>query len=224
MTTIVIRADSGFCRDDLMTWCEANGVEYVLGLAGNGRLVRKIAPELRRARIKAKRTGQPARVFAEFQYRTRRSWGATRRVIAKGEWTNGAVYPRFIVTNLPDVFASPSFLYETLYCARGEMENRFKECQTDLFADRTSAATMQANQLRLWFASFAYVLMCAVRRIGLDGTDLARATCGTIRLKLLKIAALVTVSVRRVRFAFATGCPDQDAFALAHLRLSRAAR
>ncbi len=235
---IIVRADSGFARDDLMTWCEENRVHYVLGLAGNERLVAKITPQLKAAARKAKRTGAPARVFADFQYRTRKSWSAERRVIGKAEFImrpglasgggaphqEGAANPRFIVTNVPDVFASPSFLYETIYCARGEMENRFKECQTDLFADRTSAATMQANQLRLWFASFAYVLMCAVRRIGLDGTDLARATCGTIRLKLLKIAALVSVSVRRVRFAFATACPDQDVFALAHERLSRAAR
>lgn len=221
---IIVRADSGFARDDLMSWCEENRVDYVLGLAGNERLLAKIAPDLKAAERKAKRTGVPARVFADFPWRTRKSWSAERRVIGKAEWTQGAANPRFIVTNLPDVFASPSFLYETLYCARGEMENRFKECQTDLFADRTSAATMQANQLRLWFASFAYVLMCAVRRIGLDGTDLARATCGTIRLKLLKIAALVTVSVRRVRFAFASACPDQDVFALAHERLSRTAR
>lgn len=221
---IIVRADSGFARDELMTWCEENSVHYVLGLAGNERLVAKITPQLKAAARKAKRTGAPARVFADFQYRTRKSWSAERRVIGKAEFTNGAANPRFIVTNVPDVFASPSFLYETLYCARGEMENRFKECQTDLFADRTSAATMQANQLRLWFASFAYVLLCAVRRIGLQGTRLAKATCGTLRLKLLKIGALVTVSVRRVKFALASACPEQDLFALAHERLRGAAR
>ncbi|MGD9829434.1 MAG: IS1380 family transposase [Hyphomicrobiaceae bacterium] len=219
VTTIVIRADSGFCRDDLMTWCEANDVQYVLGLAGNGRLIRKIAPELRRARIKAKRTGQPARVFAEFQYRTRRSWGATRRVIAKAEWTNGAANPRFIVTNVHAACGPARFLYEDVHCQRGEMENRLKECQGDLFADRTPAPTMRANQLRLWLASFAYVLMCAVRRIGLAGTKLAAATCGTIRLKLLKIGARVTISVRRVKLAFASACPDREVFMLAARRL-----
>lgn len=218
-TTIVIRADSGFCRDDLMTWCEANEVQYVLGLAGNRRLVARIAPEMRKARRKAKRTGQPARVFADFAYRTRRSWGAKRRVIGKAEWTNGEANPRFIVTNIHAAFGPPHFLYETVYCQRGEMENRLKECQGDLFADRTPAPTMRANQLRLWLSSLAYVLMCAVRRIGLAGTKLERATCGTIRLALLKIGALVTISVRRVKLAFASACAMRDVFLLAARRL-----
>ncbi len=218
-TRIIIRADSGFCRDDLMTWCEENRVQYVLGLAGNERLIVTIAPELKAAARKAKRTEAPARVFADFQYRTRKSWSAERRVIGKAEFTNGAANPRFIVTNVPDVFASPSFLYETLYCARGEMENRLKECQGDLFADRTPTPTMRANQLRLWLSSLAYVLMCAVRRIGLAGTGLERATCGTIRLALLKIGARVTISVRRVKLAFASSCPDADAFVMAARRL-----
>ena len=218
-TTIVIRADSGFCRDDLMTWCEANNVQYVLGLAGNSRLVRRITAEMRRARIRAKRTGRAARVFADFQYRTRKSWSARRRVIGKAEWTNGAANPRFIVTNIHAAFGPARFLYEDVYCQRGEMENRLKECQGDLFADRTPAPTMRANQLRLWLASFAYVLMCAVRRIGLAGTKLAAATCGTIRLKLLKIGARVTISVRRVKLAFASACPDRETFELAARRL-----
>jgi hypothetical protein len=218
-TTIVIRADSGFCRDDLMSWCEANDVQYVLGLAGNSRLVSRIARELRRARLRAKRTGRAERVFAEFQYRTRKSWSATRRVIAKAEWTNGAANPRFIVTNIHAALGSARVLYEDVYCQRGEMENRLKECQGDLFADRTPAPTMRANQLRLWLSSFAYVLMCAVRRIGLAGTKLQAATCGTIRLKLLKIGALVTISVRRVKLAFASACPDREIFALAARRL-----
>ena len=145
---------------------------------------------MRRARLKAKRTGQPARVFDDFEYRTRKSWSATRRVIAKAEWTNGEANPRFIVTNIHAAFGPARFLYEDVYCQRGEMENRLKECQGDLFADRTPAPTMRANQLRLWLSSFAYVLMCAVRRIGLAGTKLGVATCGTIRLKLLKIGAL----------------------------------
>jgi hypothetical protein len=218
-TTIVIRADSGFSRDDLMAWCEANDVQYVLGLAGNTRLVRKLAPELRKAKRKAKRTGQPARVFADFAYRTRKSWSAKRRVIGKAEWTNGGANPRFIVTNAHATNGDARFLYEDVYCQRGEMENRLKECQGDLFADRTPAPTMRANQLRLWLASFAYVLMCAVRRIGLTGTKLAAATCGTIRLKLLKIGALVTISVRRVKLAFASACPERDVFELAARRL-----
>jgi len=218
-TTIVIRTDSGFCRDDLMTWCEANGVQYVLGLAGNERLVTRIAPELEAAERIARRTGRPARVFAEFSYRTRKSWSRERRVIAKAEFTNGAANPRFIVTNVHPAFGSPRFLYETVYCARGEMENRLKECQGDLFADRTPTPTMRANQLRLWLSSLAYMLMCAVRRIGLAGTKLARATCGTIRLALLKLGARVTISVRRVKLAFASSCPDADIFATAARRL-----
>ena len=218
-TTIVIRADSGFCRDDLMTWCETNDVQYVLGLAGNGRLVAKLAPEMRKAKRHAERTGQPARVFSDFAYRTRKSWSAKRRVIGKAEWTNGGANPRFIVTNTHVANGPARFLYEDVYCQRGEMENRLKECQGDLFADRTPAPTMRANQLRLWLSSFAYVLMCAVRRIGLAGTKLAAATCGTIRLKLLKIGALVTISVRRVKLAFASACPEREVFELAARRL-----
>ena len=218
-TAIVIRADSGFCRDDLMTWCEANDVQYVLGLAGNARLVRKLSPEMRKARRKARRTSQPARVFADFAYRTRKSWSAKRRVIGKAEWTNGAANPRFIVTNTHPANGDARFLYEDVYCQRGEMENRLKECQGDLFADRTPAPTMRSNQLRLWFAAFAYTLMCAVRRIGLAGTRLEKATCGTIRLKLLKIGALVTISVRRVKLAFASAYPEREAFELAARRL-----
>jgi hypothetical protein len=202
-----------------MTWCEANDVEYGLGLAGNSRLVRKLAPEMRKAKRRAERTGQPARVFADFTYRTRKSWSAKRRVVGKAEWTRGAANPRFIVTNIHAAHGPARFLYEDVYCQRGEMENRLKECQGDLFADRTPAPTMRANQLRLWLASFAYVLMCAVRRIGLAGTKLAAATCGTIRLKLLKIGALVTISVRRVKLAFATGGPERETFALAARRL-----
>jgi hypothetical protein len=218
-TTIVIRADSGFCRDDLMTWCEAHGVQYVLGLAGNERLRARIKPELKAAERKAKLTGQPARVFTEFQYRTRKSWSAKRRVIAKAEYTNGGANPRFIVTNVHPAFGAPRFLYEDVYCQRGEMENRLKECQGDLFAGRTPTPTMRANQLRLWLSSLAYVLMCAVRRVGLAGTKLAVATCGTIRLKLLKLGARVTISVRRVKLAFASSCPDAAVFAMAARRL-----
>lgn len=218
-TTVVIRADSGFCRDDLMTWCEANSVQYVLGMAGNERLVAKIAPEMKAAARKAKRTGQPARAFADFPWRTRKSWSAERRVIGKAEHTNGGTNPRFIVTNVHPAFGSPRFLYETVYCQRGEMENRLKECQGDLFADRTPAPTMRANQLRLWLSSLAYVLMCAVRRIGLAGTKLERATCGTIRRALLKLGARVTISVRRVKLAFASSCPHAEMFALAVRRL-----
>jgi Transposase DDE domain group 1 len=218
-TTIVIRADSGFCRDDLMAWCEANDVRYVLGLAGNVRLLAEVAPELKLARRRAKWTGRPARIFKDFHYQTRDSWSAARRVIGKAEWTQGEGNPRFIVTNIHAANGGARFLYEHLYCQRGEMENRIKECQTDLFADRTPAPTMRANQLRLWLSSLAYVLLCAVRRIGLAGTKFERATCGTIRLQLLKIGALVTVSVRRVKVAFASACPAADVFARAQRRL-----
>jgi hypothetical protein len=217
--SIVIRADSGFCRDELMTWCEKSRVKYVLGLAGNSRLHRRIARESRKAKLKSKRTGKSARVFADFEYRTRDSWSAKRRVIGKAEWTQGEANPRFIVTNVDPAFGAAQFMYERIYCQRGEMENRIKECQADLFADRTPTPTMRANQLRLWLASAAYVLMCAVRRIGLVGTKLEVATCGTIRLQLLKIGALVTVSVRRVKLAFASACPSRDVFMLAQRRL-----
>jgi hypothetical protein len=218
-TMIVIRADSGFCRDDLMSWCEANNVHYVLGMAGNKRLAAGIAPEMRKAKRRAERTDQPAREFADLVYRTRKSWSVKRRVIGKAEWTRGEANPRFIVTNIHPAFGSARFLYETVYCQRGEMENRLKECQGELFADRTPAPTMRANQLRLWLSSFAYILMCAVRRIGLAGTAMERATCGTIRLKLFKIGALVTISVRRVKIAFASACPAREVFVRAHHRL-----
>ena len=218
-TTIVIRADSGFCRDDLMSWCEANDVHFVLGLARNERLVGEIATELSRAEVAYHATGRAARVFKDFAWSTRESWSCERRVIAKAEWTHGEANPRFIVTSLcADVIEAAS-LYEKVYCQRGEMENRIKECQLDLLADRMPAATMRANQLRLWFTAMAYVLMCALRRIGLAGTELARATCATIRLKLLKIGAQVTISARRVRIAMATACPSRAIFVHAHARL-----
>ncbi len=196
---IVLRADSDFCRDDLMSWCEANRVDYVFGLARNKRLIGAIKRELVEARGQARQTGRPARRFKDFTWTTRDSWSRERRVVAKAEWITGKANPRFVVTSLSQGRLGARRLYEELYCARGDMENRIKECQGDLFADRTPAATMRTNQLRLWFASMAYVLMCALRRIGLVGTDLAEATCGTIRLRLLKIGALVTRSVRRIK-------------------------
>ena len=219
---ILLRADSGFCREALMAWCEANRVDYVFGLARNERLVAEIKAEMAAARAEAEASGKSARRFRDFRWSTRDSWSRTRRVIGKAQWTQGEANPRFIVTSLRTAEAAGRPLYETVYCARGEMENRIKECQLDLFADRTSTATMQANQLRLWFASLAYVLMCALRRIGLAHTQFANATCGTIRLKLLKIGALVKVSVRRVTVAMASACPWQHEFALAHAMLRRA--
>jgi hypothetical protein len=214
----VLRADSGFCRDELIRWCEANDVHFVLGLARNDRLVTEIARELDQAQAAAT-TERAARVFKDFSWTTRASWSRRRRVIAKAEWTHGETNPRFIVTSLPTDTVDATTLYERIYCQRGEMENRIKECQLDLLAGRMPTATMRANQLRLWFAAMAYVLMCALRRIGLARTELARATCGSIRLKLLKIGAQVTVSARRVRIAMATACPSRAIFAIVHARL-----
>jgi hypothetical protein len=219
---ILLRADSGFCREAIMAWCEENRIDYVFGLARNARLTAEIEAEMRAARAEAERTGKPARRFKDFSWSTLDSWSRVRRVIGKAEWTTGEANPRFIVTSLSSATIDARRLYEVIYCARGEMENRIKECQLDLFADRTSAATMRANQLRLWLASFAYVLLCALRRIGLAHTQFATATCGTIRLKLLKIGALVRISVRRVAVAMASACPSQHAFALAHAFLRRA--
>jgi hypothetical protein len=219
---IVLRADSGFAREELMAWCEANGVHYIFGLAKNIRLKAAIAEELGQAEKESKESGKPARRFKDLVWRTRKSWSCERRVIAKAEWTQGGENPRFIVTSLAQEDGDGRKLYEEFYCARGEMENRIKECQLDLFADRTSTATMQANQLRLWFASMAYVLVESVRRLALKTTEFADATCGTIRRKLFKIGALVTVSVRRIRFAMSSGCPYKGAFAAAHRALRAA--
>jgi hypothetical protein len=216
---IVLRADSGFARENLMAWCEANGVDYIFGLARNARLAATITAELAEAEKESKETGNPARRFKDLVWRTRKSWSRERRVIAKAEWTRGEDNPRFVVTSLSNDHGNGRKLYEEVYCARGEMENRIKECQLDLFADRTSAATIKANQLRLWFASMAYVLVESMRRLALAATAFANATCGTIRRKLFKIGALVTVSVRRIKFAMASGCPYKAAFASAHRAL-----
>src|SRR5437763_7593612 len=220
---IMLRADSGFAREELMAWCEANSVHFLFGLQQNKRLVAEVAGELARAEAKSRRTEKPARFFKEFMYRTRRSWSRRRRVIGKAEFTKSEANPRFVVTSLTRAECKPKHLYEKLYCARGEMENRIKECQLDLYADRTSTATMRANQLRRWLASLAYVLLCALRRIGLHQTPFADATCGTIRLKLLKLGALVRISVRRIKVAIASACPFQHEFSLAHARLRNTA-
>ena len=217
---ILLRADSGFAREAVMAWCEANGVDYIFGLAKNKRLARAIAAELIQAKKESKTSGNPARRFKEFNWSTRKSWSRERRVIAKAEWTQDKANPRFIVTSLSQAKGDARHLYEKVYCARGEMENRIKECQLDLFADRTSTATFSANQLRLWFAAMAYVLIDSLRRIALPGTDLAQATCATIRRKLFKIGALVTISVRRIKLAMASGCPYQTVFAQAHRALA----
>ena len=220
---ILVRADSGFAREELMAWCEANGVDFLFGLAQNERLVAMIAGELTQAEAKSRRTGEPARYFKEFRWQTRRSWSRERRVIAKAEFSSGDANPRFVVTSLTRRQCKPKYLYEKVYCARGEMENRIKECQLDLYADRTSSATMRANQLRLWFAAMAYVLLCALRRIGLHDTRFDNASCGTIRLKLMKIGALVRISVRRIKVAMASGCPTAAIWGAAALRLDAAA-
>jgi hypothetical protein len=222
---ILLRADSGFAREALMVWCEQNRVDYVFGfgLTRNERLVGEIEGELAVAMRESEATSKSARRFKDMLWSTLDSWSRRRRVIAKAEWTRGEANPRFIVTSLKPAEAGARWLYEAVYCARGEMENRIKECQADLFADRTSAATMRANQLRLWFASMAYVLLCALRRIGLRHTQFAQATCGTIRLKLLKIGALVRISVRRVKIAMASAYPHQHEFRLAHALLRNAA-
>jgi hypothetical protein len=222
---IMLRADSGFARESLMTWCEQNRVDYLFGLARNPRLVDHIAIELAWAEHHAEQTGAPQRRFADFRWTTKDSWSRRRRVVAKAEWMPGrgenGANPRFVVTSLKASDYEAQMLYERLYCARGEMENRIKECQLDLFADRTSARTMRANQMRLWLASMAYVLLTALRRIGLAHTKFAVATCGTIRLGLLKIGALVTKSVRRIKIAMSSACPNAAEFRLAQARLSR---
>jgi hypothetical protein len=206
-----------------MAWCEANAVDYLFGLARNDRLIGAIADELAAAEAESLAKGGPARRFADFAWRTLDSWSRSRRVVAKAEHLPKGTNPRFVVTSLAPAAIDARRLYEDLYCARGEVENRIKEQQLDLFADRTSAATMKANQLRLWFASFAYVLLDALRRIGLRHTQFATATCGTIRLKLLKIGAQVRKSVRRIKVAMASACPYQTEYYLAYLYLRRAA-
>jgi hypothetical protein len=220
---ILLRADSGFARDGLMTWCESNGVDFLFGLAKNSRLVEALTSELAQAAEQSQKTGKPARRFKDFAWRTRDSWSHERRVVAKAEWTEGKANPRFVVTSLAREEHEARHLYEKLYCARGEMENRIKECQLDLYADRTSAKTMRANQLRLWFAAIAYVLICALRRMGLAHTQFARAACGTIRLKLLKIGALVRTSVRRIKLAMPSAFPYQAEYRAAHAALNAAA-
>jgi hypothetical protein len=225
---ITLRADSGFCRDALMTWCETHAVDYVFGLAKNARLIALIQDELADAATQCATTERPARVFAERTYQTVDSWSCARRVIAKAEQLTpttadgeGKRNPRFVVTSLPLAAGDARTLYEDVYCARGEMENRIKEQQLGLFADRTSAATFRANQLRLYCSSVAYVLLASLRRLGLAGTALAKAQCTTIRLTLLKIGARIRVTVRKVWLALASGCPHAALFVQVHAKLHR---
>ncbi len=220
---IVLRGDGDFSTDELMNWCEAEpGIDIVFGLSRNQRLEAVLAPEMAEAKACCAATGEATRRFKDFAYQTERSWSRPRRVVGKAEHLRGRANPRFVVTSLPRTRIDARALYEDLYCARGEMENRIKEQQLDLFAERTSSATMKANQLRLWFSSIAYVLLNELRRIALRHTRFADATCGTIRLKLLKIGALVRRSVRRIKFAMASGFPWHNEFALAYVYLERA--
>lgn len=209
---IIIRGDSGFCREPIMAWCEQHRVDYVLGLAKNSRLKTAIAEELEQAKKQQEETQKAARVFKDFYYQTLDSWTRQRRVIGKAEHLSGGANPRFVVTSLSVEKWNAQALYEKLYCARGDMENRIKEQQLYLFADRTSTHYMGANQIRLWFSSVAYVLMQALRRMGLKGTELAKAQCHTIRLKLLKIGAVVRITVRKVWVSFSEAYPYADIF------------
>lgn len=223
-TRIILRGDSGFCREEIMAWCEENNVYYVLGLARNSRLTKILEPALFKAALRQCLTGVACREFLCFEYRTKTSGSRSRRVIGKAEVLRQGTNPRFIVTNLPEDYATPADLYEKVYCARGEIKNRIKEQQLDLFADRTSTHTMRANQLRLWFASVAYVLINRLRSVALEGTKMARATCGTIRLNLFKVAAALKVSVRRVMVHLPTTCPFQNVFIQAWEALQRLPR
>jgi len=213
-TRIILRADSGFCREELLTWCENSDVDYVFGFARNKRLRRIIGRAMQEAKQEHQRTGKPARVFCEFTYRTKKSWSQARRVIAKAEQIEGKENPRYLVTSVDAQDWPAQKLYEQLYCARGEMENRIKE-QLSLFADRLSTETLRANQLRLYFSSLAYVLVEALRRLGLAGTEWAEAQVDTIRLKLLKIAAQVRITARRICVRYSCAYPWQNAFAAA---------
>jgi hypothetical protein len=209
---IMLRADSGFCRENLMAWCEANNVRYVFGLAKNKRLLKIIGREQQEAKLAFEQTGEASRVFADFTYRTKNSWSSSRRVVGKAEHLSKGANPRFIVTNVPATERAAQPLYEQDYCGRGEMENRIKEQQLCLFADRTSCRTLRANQLRLWFSTLAYVILNVLRERGLTGTKLATARCDTIRTKLLKIGAAVTVTVRKVWVQLSSACPYRHVF------------
>lgn len=224
---IILRADSGFCRNELMSWCEANQVDYVFGLARNQRLRRIIGGQMWEATRQWEQSGKPARVFTEFFYQTKKrkskkgkpgGWDRERRVVAKAEHIEGKENPRFVVTSLSAEAWEAQALYERLYCARGEMENRIKE-QLSLFADRVSDETMRANQMRMYFSAMAYVLVCGLRRLGLRGTEMAQAQVSTIRTRLLKIGARVRVSVRRIYLSMAASYPWRSLFAQVHAQL-----
>jgi len=219
---IIVRGDSGFCRDEIMSYCEQNEqVDYVLGLAKNRRLNQEIEAEMAQAQRLQQQSGQAARVFKDFRYRTRQSWSCERRVVGKAEYLAKGENPRFIVTSIATEEKDARTLYEDFYCARGDMENRIKEQQLGLFADRTSTAWMRSNQLRLYFSSFAYILMQRLRRLGLEGTELAQAQCATIRLKLFKIGAQIEVTVRKVWISFSESYPYLGLFQRVFARLQQ---
>jgi len=218
---IMVRGDSAFCREDIMKWCEENNVEYVFGIAKNERLKEAIAEELDDAQQEFAKTGRAARVYKDITYRTLDSWSRSRRVIGKAEYLAKGSNPRFVVTSYSEEDYDAQTLYEKQYCPRGDMENRIKEQQLYLFSDRTSSSKMRTNQLRLWFSSIAYVLMNALRKLGLKKTILERAQCHTIREKLFKIGAQVRISVRRVYLMFASGCPYKEIFGVALRNIQR---
>jgi hypothetical protein len=218
---IVVRGDSGFCREHLMCWCEANGVDYLFGLAKNARLLRILGKELHQAQEQFAQTQQPSRVFKDFSYRTRKSWSRERRVVGKAEHLAQGANPRFVVTSLSAAEFPAQTLYEQDYCGRGDMENRIKEQQLMLFADRTSCATMRANQIRLALSTVAYVVLRALRAYGLPQTELAQAQCDTIRLKLLKIGAVIRVTVRRVSVSLSESYPFREVFVRVYQNLRR---
>jgi DDE family transposase len=221
---IILRGDSGFCRNELMSWCENHRVDYVFGMARNQRLRRIIGGQMREATEQWSRTAKPARVFTEFSYQTRKrkngGWDRARRVVAKAEHIDGKENPRFVVTSLSGERWAAQLLYEDFYCARGEMENRIKE-QLSLFADRVSAETMRADQMRMYFSAMAYVLVSGLRRLGLVGTEMAQAQVSTIRTRLLKIGARVRVSVRRVYLSLAASYPWRSVFTRVYEQLRR---
>jgi hypothetical protein len=218
---IVIRGDSGFCRESIMRWCEENGVDYLFGLAKNKRLIRAIGKELHEAKEQFEQTGEAARVFKDFTYRTRKSWSKERRVVGKAEHLKKGANPRFVVTSLSTKHAAAAPLYEQSYCQRGDMENRIKEQQLMLFADRTSTHNMRSNQLRLLFSTMAYLLHLGLREFGLAGTEMATAQAATIRTKLLKIGGRLRISVRRVWLSLSESYPYQALFARILLNLQR---
>lgn len=209
---ILVRGDSGFCREHLMHWCESNGVDFLFGLAKNARLLRELGPALDQARQQFARTKEPTRLFHEFAYRTLDSWSRERRVVGKAEHLAKGPNPRFVVTSLTAAAYPGQALYEQEYCGRGDMENRIKEQQLMLFANRVSCQTMRANQVRLCLATVAYALLRALREHGLAQTELAQAQCDTIRARLLKIGAVIRVSVRRVAVSLSEAYPLREVF------------